>query len=300
MPGDVDVIQKLNMTKIIILLSFICVASISSVIITPALPILKHVFDLSDGQLQWVVSIFLIGYIIGQLLYGPLANRLGTIKSLRLGFSINIIGIILCLIGVWQINYMLLLLGRLVCALGSAAGLACTFILIKELLDEQQAKHTLSYTIVSFSLGIGSAVTIGGFLTQYAHWQYCFWVLLLHGLLMLLCTWLFPNQSKDMPAGIRSILHGYINALRSANLIVYSLLLGSSSVVAYGYSAAAPLITASFLHLNPAQYGVWNLINMIGMLSSGILGAILVKRYAIQNIIRCAVSGYILSILSLF
>ena len=289
----------MNTFKKIILLSYICVASVSSVIITPALPLLKQSFHLSDGQLQWVVSLFLIGYIIGQLIYGPLANRIGTIKALRLGFSVNIIGVILCLLGVWQMNYILLLLGRLISALGAAAGLACTFMLIKQLLVEHEAKQAMSHAIVSFSLGIGLAVTLGGFLTQYTHWQYCFWVLLGHGALMLSSTWLFSSKSKLIKTGIKQLVYGYRNALRSKTLINYSLLVGLTSVVAYCYSAAAPLISTSFLHLNPAQYGLWNLVNIVGMFASGLLGAMLIKRYSMNRIILSGMIGFLVSVLSL-
>ena len=75
-------------------------------------------------------------------------------------------------------------------------------------------------------------------------------------------------------------------ALRSKQLIYYSLLVGLSGVVAYCYSAAAPLISASFLRLNPAQYGLWNFLNIIGMFASGIFAAKLIKHYAMKKIIQ--------------
>ena len=47
--------------KIAILLSYICIASISAAIITPALPQIEHSFALSHGALEWIISIFLLG-----------------------------------------------------------------------------------------------------------------------------------------------------------------------------------------------------------------------------------------------
>jgi len=289
----------MNIFKKIILLSYISVASISAVMITPALPILKQSFHLSDSQLQWVVSLFLIGYIVGQLIYGPVANRIGTIKAIRLGFTINIIGIILCLVGAWQMNYMLLLFGRLITALGAAAGLACTFMLIKQLLAQHEAKQALSHSLLSFSIGIGLAVAIGGFLTQYIHWQYCFWVLLVHGSLVLASTWLFSSQSKVIKTGMLQLIDGYRHALQSKTLITYSFVVGLMCVVTYCSSAVAPLISTSFLHLNPAQYGLWNLVNIVGMFASGLIGAKLLKHYAMNKIIYSGMIGFLLAVLSL-
>ena len=95
----------MNAFKKIILLSFVSSAAFSAVMITPALPLLKQSFQLSDSNLQWIVSLFLIGYVIGQLIYAPLANSLGTIKALTIGLSINLIGISICIVGAIHHDY---------------------------------------------------------------------------------------------------------------------------------------------------------------------------------------------------
>ena len=126
--------------KIALLLTYICIAAASAGIITPALPQIEHAYLLTHGALEWVISIFLLGYVIGHLIYAPLANHDGRLCALRCGLVINIVGILLCLISVWFWNYGVLLLGRLVTAMGAAAGLSCTFILINELLPKEQAR----------------------------------------------------------------------------------------------------------------------------------------------------------------
>ena len=75
------------------LLSYISIASVSAAIVTPALPLIQQQFSLSVGAVEWMVSSFLIGYVIGQLIYGPLANRYGRLKALRIGLFINLLGI---------------------------------------------------------------------------------------------------------------------------------------------------------------------------------------------------------------
>ena len=57
--------------KIAILLSYISIASASAVIINPALPHIATQLNLASGQVEWLVSIFLVGYVIGQIIYGP-------------------------------------------------------------------------------------------------------------------------------------------------------------------------------------------------------------------------------------
>ena len=57
----------MNKTKIMLLQSYICVASASAAIITPALPHIERAYALSHGSIEWVVSIFLLGYVLGVL-----------------------------------------------------------------------------------------------------------------------------------------------------------------------------------------------------------------------------------------
>ena len=114
--------------------------------------------------------------MIGQLIYGPIANRYGSINALRSGLVINLIGIIICLLGIEASLYSVLLAGRLITALGSASGLACTFMLMHDLLNKNEYKRAMPYAILSFTLEIGSAVLLGGIVSEYFNWSICFWI----------------------------------------------------------------------------------------------------------------------------
>ncbi|MBP9723025.1 MAG: MFS transporter [Gammaproteobacteria bacterium] len=272
--------------KIALLLSYICIASISASIITPALPQIEAVFSLKNGAIEWIVAIFLFGYVIGQLVYGPLANRFGRITALRSGLVINIIGILICITANYILDYNILLLGRFLTALGSAAGLSCTFMLINELLSVERAKQTMSFTVVSFTVGIGLAITAGGIVTQYLNWSYCFWGLLIHGALMLIFTWQFPETLKQsIELNVSTIISRYVVALRNKNLLIFSLAVGFVSAVSYCYSVAGPIYAQTNLNLTPDLYAYWNLLNIIGMLCSGYLSAYLMKKYSPEKIL---------------
>lgn len=69
--------------KIIMLLTYISIASAFAVIINPALPDIAREFDLLSGVVEWLVSIFLLGYVLGQIIYGPIAKRYGDVVSLE-------------------------------------------------------------------------------------------------------------------------------------------------------------------------------------------------------------------------
>ncbi|HLB56222.1 MAG TPA: MFS transporter [Coxiellaceae bacterium] len=272
-------------SKIALLLSYICIASISATIITPAFPKIQTVYHLSSESLEWVMSIFLIGYVVGQLIYAPIANRYGTLNALRTGLIVNFVGILICLLAsTFLMNYSLLLFGRLISALGSASGLVCTFILINELLPPEEAKAAMAYSVISFTVGIGLFITIGSLLTQYASWVDCFWVLLLQAIILFWCTWCFKeNEQPKIPINLRTIFSRYVKAFSSGRLVIFALMAGVVSVYSYGYSTTASLYSEINLHLSPSEYGYWSLSNTLGMLAGGFLSAQLIKKIGVQN-----------------
>lgn len=290
----------INSFKTGLLLSYICIASLSAAMITPALPHIQAFFDLDKGAVEWVVSIFLLGYVIGQLIYAPIANRYGRLTALRTGLLINLLGIVICIFAAKIQLFSLLLIGRLVTALGAASGLTCTFMLINELLPKDRAKHAMSLAVISFTSGIGLAVLLGGIITQYLQWQDCFIVLLIHGIVMFALTYQF-NETLTESILIHPliILKHYRAAFSHGNLIVFSLIVGFVSFFSYGYSAAAPLYAQKILHLNASQYGYWNSINMVGMLLSGFLGSYLMKNYHEKRVLLIGFSSVFIGLCAL-
>ena len=292
--------RTLSQSKIVLLLSYITIASISAAIVTPALPVIEHGYELGHGALEWVISIYLLGYMLGQLIYGPLANKFGRLWALRCGLLLNLVGILLCLGSIYSLNYTLLLIGRLITALGAASGLTCTFMLLNELLPKEQAMRAMSFTIVAFTLGIGAAVVAGGMISQYFFWGDCFWLLLIHGVVMLALTWQFPETlTKSIKISVKTIVRNYLHAIKSTQLVAASFVVALTSVVSYTYSAAAPLYAHMQLHLTPGDYGIWNIINMVGMLASGFFSSYLMPRYAVNSIVKFGMLMIIPCIVSL-
>lgn len=268
--------------------------------ITPALPHIEQTFDLDTGTVEWIVSIFLIGYVIGQLVYAPLANVYGRLNALKWGLNVNIVGVILCLYASVSDHYLLLLFGRLITGLGSAAGLTCTFMLINEWLPSEQRKTAMAYSILSFALGIGLAVLMGGIITQYAQWQYCFIFLLLQGSLMRIGISVF-DETLIYPKSfhIPTLLRDYQQALSSYKLIIFSSIWGACTAVGYCYSAAAPQIAFKYLNLTASAYGYWNTLNIIGMLLGGLSARVFMQRLPVMHVITLGYVGVGLSFLSL-
>ncbi len=265
----------------LLLLSYLCIASISAVIITPALPLIEQSYQLGSGQIESIMAIFLLGYVIGQLIYGPLCNRCGPIKALRLGLILNLCGVITCLsCTILQLPYSYLLVGRFITAIGAASGLPIAFLLINESYPHDKAQQILAYAKLTFTISIGIAVCLGGYVTQWLSWQACFWTLLIHGVLTLLMTsQLSFKKTQSTQLTFKQCILSMMRACKQLKLIRYSIVVGVPCAFSYLYGTCAPQYAQNELHLSPETYASWNLVNTLFMLLGSKLIAALTTKY---------------------
>ena len=63
----------------------------------PAYTEIKNKFLISDHQLHWVITALFFGFSLGQILFGPVSDRIGRKNSVLLGVSIYWLGCFICL-----------------------------------------------------------------------------------------------------------------------------------------------------------------------------------------------------------
>ncbi len=141
-------------------------ASVGGVLCTPALPQIEVFFAVSYEKAQLVITSYLVGYALGQLPYGPLANGLGRKKTLYIGVAFSIVGCLLSVLSFFTVSFSLLILGRWIQALGACVGMKVSFTMIADVYDQVRAAKEISKTIIAFAIMPGLAIALGGFLTQ--------------------------------------------------------------------------------------------------------------------------------------
>ena len=107
-------------------------ASAMATFISPALISIKNHFHVLGTQLSSVMTVYLIGYLLGQIVWAYYSNRIGRLLSIKSGALLSIVGAVIILFATKMHFFDLFLLGRFVLALGLSAGLICGFAIVKE------------------------------------------------------------------------------------------------------------------------------------------------------------------------
>jgi MFS family permease len=265
---------------------------VNAVLYTPALPDIAHFFIISSGKAQQTMTWFLIGYTLGQLLYGPIANRFGRKPALYAGISLQIISSLLCVLAGVLHSYLILVLGRFLLALGSAVGLKMTFTLVNEVYEQKVASQKLSYLIIAFAITPGIGVMLGGILTTHFGWISTFYACAVYGSILLFLVTRFQETKHQLDFEALKLSHlvsGYTSQFTNIQLIAGGLLMGSATCFVYVFAALAPFITINLMGMSAASYGAANLLPPLGMMLGSILSAQLAKKYQGGRIIRAGI-----------
>lgn len=267
-------LPRLKEPSLFTLLLLVSYPSVGAVLFTPALPMIAEFFKVSSSLAQLTVTLFLVGYAIGQLPYGPLSNKIGRKPALYIGMGISIFGAFLSgIAGIVQM-FWLLVLARVLAALGASVGLMMTFTIVSDYYEPVLARKKLTYVILAFAIAPGAAVTFGGFLTQLISWESTFYFQALYGIILWLLCMRLPETSTELspePFNFTLVIESYLKRCRNFKLFLCGLIQGSCTSYVYIFAALAPFMVIHILGLTPSEYGLVNLIPSVGMVLGSVL-----------------------------
>ncbi len=280
---------KLPFFTLLLLISF---ASVNAVLFTPALPNIAHFYDVGEDVAQQTITWFLVGYALGQLMYGPIANRFGRKPALYAGITLQITSSLLGVFAGMMHEYWLLVIARFMLALGSGVGLKMTFTLVNECYEPKMASQQISYLMLAFAITPGLSVAMGGILNTYYGWTSCFYAGAIYGFILLLFVTRLPETQKTLNLKafkMNYLLHSYRSQFKNRQLIIGGLLMGCSTCFVYVFAAVAPFIVINSSGLTSYQYGLANILPSIGLILGSIIGARFSKKYSLELIVRTGI-----------
>ncbi len=286
---EVSSVQKPSFFILFFLISF---ASLSAVFYTPALPAMTRFFHVTNAQTQLTLVLYLVGFALGQLSYGPLSNRYGRKPVLYFGLIIAIVSSLLCaLSAVWH-QFWLLLVFRFFQAVGSCVGMMMSFTIVTDYHKKGVARIT-ALLILSFALLPPFGTMIGGFIVQHINWQTCFYFLTFYGIFLLLLSFRLPETCLNVDhhaLKLGNLIRGYLAQFKHRQFMLLAITMGFASSFIYLFAAESPFIGLHIIKLTPSVYGVWIWLTYLGMMAGSLLSAYLSPRFKLMRLVRIGIS----------
>jgi EmrB/QacA subfamily drug resistance transporter len=205
-------------------LALVCVAFFMTVldgtIVTVALPSIKTSLNVSDSSLQWVLIAYTITFGGLLLLGGRAADLLGRRRMFMIGLAIFSAASLAC--GLAN-SIGVLIAARAVQGVGAAILAPAVLSIITTTFEEGSERNkALGIWGAIGGSGAAAGVLLGGILTQYAGWEWIFFVNVPVGALVLALTRPIVRESR-IP-GLRGFdAGGAVTITSSLSLLVYAI-----------------------------------------------------------------------------
>ena len=264
-------------------------------IFLPAFPSVQAHFGIEDpNQLQLLVYVYMIGFALMQLVYGPLSDVIGRRPVVMLGIGVYIVG---CGVAIFASTFSALLFARVVQGMGAAAARVLAVAIVRDCFAGREMARVLSIIFAVFIIVPVFAPAIGGIVLIFGEWQVLFASML--ALAVVLAVWFGLRMPET--------LHPEYRLPFSTERLLASVRLTLTTRVTVGYSTAVALIFGCLMaYVGSAQQIFETEVYALGPLFTVVFGAIattmavgavlnahLVRRLGMRRLSHAATLGFV-------
>lgn len=266
-------------------------------VFNPAMPDVVRTFGSSIDTVQLTMTLYLFTLGISQLMSGALADRYGRRPLMLWGMLIHLFG---CLLAAFAPTIEMLILGRVLQALGGGATLVLVRTMILDAHGRDEAGRLLSFIFMSIAVAQTVAPTIGGYLNHYFDWRSIFYFsfVLNLGIALLMFRQLQETSVTldKTPLSFRALALQYLSVLKGRAYIGYALTGALISCAYLGFASIMPYIFVDQFGGTSAEYGNWFLVVSLGFFFGSMLASRITVRFGVDRMITMGMSLALLAI----
>lgn len=263
----------------------------------PALPEIGRDLAASPASVQMSLSGFFLGFGIGQLVWGPLGDRIGRRGPIAAGIALFVVGSVGCALTGDATH---LAMWRFVQALGSCAGPVLARAMVRDLYPQDQAARMLSLMMLIMSVAPMAAPLVGGQVLAHFGWRAIFLGLAGFGVLAMAALFTIPESlpaSRRSGASIPGMAFGYVRLLGNRRYLAYSLSGAFFFGGLFAYIAGTPFVYIEHFGVAPELYGLLFGLNVVGMMIFNVVNRRLVQTIGSDRVLRAgAVAGAVFAV----
>lgn len=251
----------------------------------PSLPAIARAFDASVAEAQLTISSYLVGFAIGQLIYGPISDRYGRKPVLLAAVAVYCAASFGCMVSG---SIGMLIAFRTLQALGGCGGVVLARAVVRDLYSGTRAGRELSLISMVMALAPVVAPLIGGVVQTGFGWRANFVVLTASGLLIAAAIWwrlpetLAQRAAAASPASIARAFGGF---LRDGSFVAHAGLVVLVFSGLFAWISASAFVLQDLYGLSSLEFGIAFAVGSAGFMTGSAIASRYVGRYGLDRVI---------------
>ena len=250
-------------------------------VLLPALPTLVERYQSSYAEVQFVVSAYLAGLGLSQLLAGFLCDRYGRRPVALVGYVLFVVSSVAC---AYAESIAALTGLRFLQAAGVSAGTVVARAVVRDLYAAEVGAKAMSYITIGLGTAPVIAPMLGGWLIESGEVAPIFYATALIGGIVLLLITLQLVETRDPTTPIpewATWLDGYVKLLGSRAFLGYTAVYGFVQGSFFSFLAVGASVFATDFGLGPRSFGiVWGLMAVAYVVGATVGGRLSTGRLA--------------------
>ena len=267
----------------------------------PTFPDLARDLSTSAARVQLTLTTFMLGMAVGQLVLGPLSDRLGRRRLLLAGTAVTFLAGVVCALSP---SIGVLVAARLVQGLAGAAGMVIGRAVIADLATGRTAARAFSTLGVIGGVAPVLAPVLGGLIAGHGGWRGIFGVTALLAAAMLVAAWFvlpetLPRERRHA-GGLREVASTARAVLSRRRYVGYVGCLVLVFATVFAYVSASPFVLQNVVGLSPRTYSVVFATNALGIVAAGAVSNRLLRRRTPAQVLTAGVALQVVCAAGLF
>ncbi|MBP2382785.1 multidrug effflux MFS transporter [Brachybacterium sacelli] len=278
---------KVTILVIVVLTTLSAIGPLATDMYIPAFPEVASDLGTSASRMQLTITAFFLGTASGQVVAGPLSDRLGRRTPLLIGIVLCLLASIGCALAP-SVEFLLVL--RILQGIGGGFGMVLGRAVLIDMTDGPEL-----FRLMNIMQGVGGVAPIvapllGGIILVFGQWREIFLVISAMSLISLIGVLTrIPESlppSRRHAGGFHTFLRNCRTLLRRRIFVAYMLVNAFSAFALMAYVSASSFVVQEMLGFTSSEYSVSFAINSMGMMALSLLSARLTRSIHPRKLIR--------------
>jgi len=223
----------------------------------PSFPDIGRLLGAPPATVQLTLSLYMVAYAVGQVVYGPMSDRYGRRPVIRFALAVYCAASFACALAP---NIEMLLAARALQALGASGAIVLARAIVRDLYSGARAGRELSLMGAIMALAPVFAPMIGGVLQSAFGWRSHFVLQIAFGLIAAFFVWRKLPETLKVPTpgpfSLRAIFGGYAEIIRNRAVLAYVGMLAVSFAGVFAWISGSSFVLQDIYGLSALSFGL--------------------------------------------